>query len=129
MRGRTRFERMILVETALELVAHGWRRSQRVVSQEMMVHEQQRRLEAGLNPQSFEGVAQLPSRLLHGGRTAIRHRGIGGSRQWQETSVRIETERQQKHRDGRGKKRPGTMETCSHGVMLRAVHSSRQGYR
>lgn len=68
MWGRTRFERMMksLEEDVLEMAAHGWKRSRSVVSQEMMVHEQRRRLGAGLDPQSFERVAQLPSRLLNG---------------------------------------------------------------
>lgn len=92
------------MEDTLEMMTHDWKRSQRVVSQEMMVHEQRRRLGAGLNPQSFEGVAQLPSRLLHGGRTAIRHRGIGGSGQRDETGVRIEAERQQEDHNGAGEK-------------------------
>lgn len=111
MRGRTRFERMILVEDTLEMVDHGWKRSQRVVSQEKMVHEQRRRLGAGFDPKSFEGVAQLPSRSLHWGRTAVRHRGIGGSGQRHETGVRIEAERQQQNRDCPGENRPGAMGT------------------
>jgi len=93
MRGRIRFERMISLGHPVEMMAHGWKRSRHVVSQEMMVHEQQRRLGAGFDPKSFEGVAQLASRLLNRGRTAVRHRGIGGSGQWHETGVRIEAER------------------------------------
>ena len=37
---RTRFERVIGAGDTFELAAHGWKRSQRVVGQEMIVHVQ-----------------------------------------------------------------------------------------
>jgi hypothetical protein len=67
MWGRTRVERMILVEETVERLVHNWKSNQCVVSQEMMVHEQRRCLRAGLDSQSFEGVTQLLSRLLNRG--------------------------------------------------------------
>ncbi len=93
-----------------------------------MVEEQRRRLGAGLDPQSLEGIAQLPSRLLNRGRTAVCHRGIGGSGQRHETGVRIEAERQQEHHDGPGEQRSGAIGTYSHGVSLFLVHLNRQWY-
>lgn len=128
MRRRSLAERMISVNDTWEMMAHGWKRSQCVNSQEMMVHEQQRCLGAGTDPQSFEGVAQLSSRLLNRGRAAVRHRGIGCSGQRHETGVRIEAERQQEHRDCPGEKRPESMGTVSHGVSLFLVHLTRQRY-
>jgi len=67
MRRRTRFERLIGVEDTLELTAYSWKRRQNMVRRPMMVHVQQRQLWGGLYPQSFEGITQLPSRLLNGG--------------------------------------------------------------
>lgn len=57
MQERTRFERLVLSEDTLELVAHGWNRSQRVVSEDLMATEKRNRLGAGLYSQSLEGVA------------------------------------------------------------------------
>ncbi|MDP3091517.1 MAG: hypothetical protein Q8N04_12625 [Nitrospira sp.] len=80
------------------------------------------------NTQSLEAVAQLASRLLHGGRTAVCHPGIGCPGQRQETGVGIEAERQQEPHDGPGENRPGAMGTYSHGVSLFLVHLNRQWY-
>lgn len=55
------------MEHPVELVTQGWKRSQRVVSEEMMGTEERTRLGAGLYSQSLEGVAQLTNRLLNRG--------------------------------------------------------------